>query len=137
MIGKGAKNIKIIIKVSKPATSVKIKKHELLRTLSQYIIILIFFAADEDYKEEIISLTFSQDDTQMCFNVSIIDDNIYEQDEVFFANLTTNDSKVTLSPHLTNLTIKSDDGIANYIKSSKFAEPCHIKIQKYSNTGQD
>ena len=58
-------------------------------------------------------LTFSQNDTRVCFNVSIIYDNIQEQDEVFLANITTSDPQVILSQPLTTLTIKSDDGIAN------------------------
>ena len=54
----------------------------------------------------------------MCFNVSIIDDDIQEQDEVFFANITASDLQVILSPRLTILTIESDDGIVNNIDSS-------------------
>ena len=82
---------------------------------------MITFIADENYKEETIFLTFSQDDTRVCFNVSIIDDNIHG---VFFVNITTSDPQVTLSPHLTNLTIKSDDGIAlmNY-KQFPYLDP--------------
>ena len=58
-----------------------------------------------------IFLAFSQDDTRVCFNVSIIDDNIHEQDKVFFAKINTSDSQVILSPHFTNITIESDDGM--------------------------
>ena len=56
----------------------------------------------------------------MCFNVSIIDDNIYEQDEVFFANITTSDPQITLSPNLTTLTIEFDDGIANNVNYNNY-----------------
>ena len=58
----------------------------------------------------------------MCFDVSIIDDDIHEGDEIFFVNITTSDLQVTLSPHLATLTIKSDDGIANNIKKLVPAE---------------
>ena len=74
------------------------------------------FIVNDDYKDEMIFLTFSQKNTRVCFNVSIKDDNIHEGDEVFFVNITTSDLQVTLSPRFTTLTIKSDDGIANNIK---------------------
>ena len=83
-----------------------------------YLYNLFIFVADEDYNKEIINLTFSQDYTRVCFNVSIIDDNIHEQDEFFLVIITTSDPQVTFSSRLTNLTIKSDDGIANNVKSS-------------------
>ena len=83
----------------------------------------IAFIAGEDYNEEMIFLTFSQNETRVCFNVSIIDDNIHEEDEVFFINITTSDPLVILSQPLTTLAIKSDDGMAKLFK--QFPEKFH------------
>ena len=79
-------------------------------TVLHLILMILFFIADEDYKKEIVILTFSPDDDQKCFNVSITDDSIHEEDEVFFANITTSDPQIILSQPMANLTI---DGIAN------------------------
>ena len=75
-----------------------------IKTTHNNILILSFVA------DEMIFLIFSQNDTRVCFNVSIIDDNIHEQDEVFFVKITTSDPQVILSPRQTNLTINDNDG---------------------------
>ena len=56
------------------------------------------------------TLTFSQDTTLVCFNVTILDDFINEEDEFFTISLTTTDQNVTLSQDSINIKIKDDDG---------------------------
>ncbi len=45
-----------------------------------------------------------------CVNISIINDSIVEDDEMFSLNLETNDPDVVLSPASAQVTILSDDG---------------------------
>ena len=46
----------------------------------------------------------------LCVNISIEDDQILEDEEVFFVQLTTNDIQVVLSRPLSNVTILDNDG---------------------------
>ena len=55
-------------------------------------------------------LTFAPGMLQDCFNVTIIDDNLYENPEEFFANISTTDTQVTISPMTTVITIIDNDG---------------------------
>ena len=45
----------------------------------------------------------------MCFNVSILDDEIYEEEENFLVMLTTGDPQVKLSPSTANIIIVDND----------------------------
>ena len=72
---------------------------------------LLIFVDGKDYRGEMHTLTFSQDVTQVCFKVAILDDGINEEDEFFTVLLTTTDQNVTLSPNSINIKIKDDDGI--------------------------
>lgn len=67
-----------------------------------------------DYVDRSVPLTFSADVSQVCFNVSIIDDDNYELVEEFYANLTTADPNVQLSPMFTVLRINDDDSKWNH-----------------------
>ena len=55
-------------------------------------------------------LTFAPGMLLDCFNVSIIDDDLYENPEEFFANITSTDTQVTISPMTTVITIIDNDG---------------------------
>ena len=57
------------------------------------------------------TLTFGPDvDDQQCFNVTIVDDDVYELREDFFVNLTTSEPLVTLMPTTTVVMIDDEDG---------------------------
>ena len=45
-----------------------------------------------------------------CGSINITDDDTPENEEEFFAFLTTGDSSVILSPNMTTITILDDDG---------------------------
>ena len=45
---------------------------------------------------------------QLCVNVTIVDDNILEGNEDFFANLTSTDPVVILNPHEATASISED-----------------------------
>ena len=68
---------------------------------------------DKDYKIEIFPLTFSQNDTRVCFNVSIIDDSIHEGFEDIYVEIITSDPQVILTLANLTLSIEDNDGIAN------------------------
>ena len=63
-----------------------------------------------DFEVNIVMLTFAPGMLQDCFNVVIIDDDLYENPEEFFANITTIDPQVTISPMTTVITIIDKDG---------------------------
>ena len=57
-------------------------------------------------------ITFSADLTRMCFDISVLDDNIREVPEDFFINLDTEDPRVNIDPTRQNGTavIFDNDG---------------------------
>ena len=63
-----------------------------------------------DFEVNIVMLTFAPGMLQDCFNVAIIDDDLYENPEEFFANISTVDSQVTISLMTTVITIIDNDG---------------------------
>ena len=55
--------------------------------------------AGQDYIEESFDLTFDEDIRgPVCRNVTIVDDNVYEFEEEWTFNLTTDDDSVILDP---------------------------------------
>ena len=63
-----------------------------------------------DFEVNIVMLIFSPGMPQNCFNVAIIDDELYENPEEFFANITTTTTQVTISPMTSVITILENDG---------------------------
>ena len=63
-----------------------------------------------DFEVNSVMLTFAPRMLQDCFNVTIIDDDLYENPEEFFANITTIDTQVNISPMTTVITIIDNDG---------------------------
>ena len=57
-----------------------------------------------------MTFTFSKDNTQKCFDVSILDNNINEPEKKFLVMLTTGDPEITLSPDTAVITIIDNDG---------------------------
>ena len=57
-----------------------------------------------------VALTFGPDVDRVCFNVSIVDDSVYELREDFFVNLTTAQPFVTLMPVTSLVMIDDEDG---------------------------
>ena len=72
---------------------------------------LFFSPGGTDFEVNVVMLTFAPRMLQDCFNVSIIDDDMYENPEEFFANITTTDTQVTISPMTTVITIIDNDGM--------------------------
>ena len=72
---------------------------------------LYLFSGGTDYIENNAQLIFSPGMTRQCFNISIINDESFENNvEDFFVNLTTTDPLVLLSPVFTTVVIMDDDG---------------------------
>jgi len=73
---------------------------------------------DADYVSIMTTLaTFTNDQPRQCFNVSIVNDVIPEDDEVFNASLTLSPADqatfgelVTVAPDLASVTILDDEG---------------------------
>ena len=58
------------------------------------------------------NITFTPGDREICQNISILDDTLYEEDESFFALLNTEDSSADIDPsqQSTTINIKDTDG---------------------------
>ena len=67
---------------------------------------------DADFAALDTGLTFSAGLTRMCINISVVNDDIYEDPEDFFINLDTEDPSVDVNPDRRNGTaeITDDDG---------------------------
>ena len=66
-------------------------------------------ADGEDYAANPISLTFDENVSRNCFDVTILDDDRYELREDFFMNLTTTDPRTDIMPPTTIMMILDDD----------------------------
>ena len=78
---------------------------------------------------------FSDDVRQLSFNVSIVNDNIPEDDEMFNVSLTLDPadqarlgSRVTVSPDLATVTIQDIDGKHTYLTTNVLSSNSHIFI---------
>jgi hypothetical protein len=70
-------------------------------TLVNYLICIISLhpaSGDADYNSLDGTITFNADNIRMCFNVSIVDDSIYEDPENFSVVLATDDPSVDIDP---------------------------------------
>lgn len=47
---------------------------------------------------------------QGCFNLSVINDDIFEADEDFFLTIATEDDKIFVNNNMATITIQDDDG---------------------------
>ena len=69
----------------------------------------------DDYAEPTpMELTIVAGTDQQCTSISISDDPILENDELFSVVLNTTDQAVTLRPSVANITIEDDDGKSFY-----------------------
>ena len=90
--------------------------------LSIWTIILfdIHSTVSDDYAQPTpMELTIVAGTDQQCTSISISDDPILENDELFLVQLNTTDQAVTLRPSSANITIGDDDGKAFYSWHSK------------------
>ena len=78
--------------------------------LIQQCFSLFLSQGGSDFEVNIVMLTFAPGMLQDCFNVTIIDDDLYENPEEFFANITTIETQVNISPMTTVITIIDNDG---------------------------
>ena len=62
-----------------------------------------------DFEVNTVMLTFAPGILQNCFNVTITDDDLYENPEEFFVNITTTDPQVLISTMTSVVTIIDDD----------------------------
>lgn len=67
------------------------------------------YIGGDDYATDSVMLTFNADNPRNCFNVSIIDNDLYELRESFFVNLTTTAPLVELAPMFTVVMIDDED----------------------------
>ena len=75
----------------------------------------IHSTVSDDYAEPTpMELTIVAGTDQQCTSISISDDPILENDELFSVVLNTTDQAVTLRPSTANITIEDDDGKSFY-----------------------
>ena len=67
-------------------------------------------AGDSDFLGDSVVLTFTPGMSRACFNVDIVDDDLYEEPEDFIARISTTDRQVSVSPMATTVTILDNDG---------------------------
>ena len=85
-------------------------EEEFVDWLMDLIIIIYLIAIDgQDYISSLGIFTLSQAVTRACFNISILDDEIVEEEENFLVTITTGDPQINLSPSSTKLIIVDND----------------------------
>lgn len=76
-----------------------------------------FSVAPGDYLSNSATLTFTQTQTRLSFDVAIVDDNIVEARERFFATaelISTDAAGITIAPESTTVDILDNDSKADY-----------------------
>ena len=68
------------------------------------------FAGTLDYEEELLGLLFRSGQEKQCANITILDDELPEELEVFNVTLTTEASRVILNPDHAVVDISDNDG---------------------------
>ena len=63
-----------------------------------------------DYVTAVVDLSFGPTSLEDCTDISIINDVVFEQDEVFTVQLSTDDEQIMLSPRSASVTIQDNDG---------------------------
>ena len=63
-----------------------------------------------DYEPITVDLTFNEAVSRACAEVTIVDDDVFEEDETFDVTLTTTDGDITLNPDSGTVTITDQDG---------------------------
>ena len=58
-----------------------------------------------DFVALIKNITFTPGDNEICRDISILDDTLYEEDESFSAQLSTGDSSANINPSQQSATI--------------------------------
>ena len=84
-----------------------------------------------DYKFTPNNITFTTGVTRVPFNVTIIDDDVFEYDEIFYLNVTTDSLPNGVSigyPNQTAVTIEDDEGIISYLQFY-FYPMCYMYLQ--------
>ena len=59
-------------------------------------------------------ITFTPGDSEICQDISILNDTLYEEDENFLAQLSTGDSSADIDPNQQNATINIKDTDGKY-----------------------
>ena len=80
------------------------------------ILILSRFLGGTDYNSTQHNITFTTGVTRVQFNVAIIDDSLFESDEIFYLIITTDSLPNGVSvgyPNQTTVTIEDDEGNCN------------------------
>ena len=74
----------------------------------------------DDYAQPTpMELTIVAGADQQCTSISISDDPILENDELFSVELNTSDQAVTLHPSSANITIEDDDGTVGILRLAR------------------
>ena len=86
----------------------------------------------DDYAQPtLMELTIVAGTDQQCTSISISNDPILENDELFSAQLNTTDRAVTLRPSSANITIEDDDGKSFYSWHSKTSRNAFLIWMNY------
>ncbi len=80
---------------------------------------MLIYATPVDYTAIAENVTISENETQICMDVMLSDDDILEEDEDFLLSLATTDDNinVTLSPNETRVIIMNDDSRWNLMQN--------------------
>ena len=76
---------------------------------------LLYISVSVDYSTVISEVTFQPGETRITVPVPIIDDDIFEDVEIFRAHLTTTDDNVNIGDSMATVSIADNDGEAYII----------------------
>lgn len=77
----------------------------------------IFVPAGDDYNsldESFVIPSGSDSMFSLCYDVTILDDLAFEQDQVFFLHLTSSEDNVEILHPLIPVTVQDDDGMFSW-----------------------
>ena len=87
---------------------------------------LLYISVSVDYSTVISEVTFQPGETRITVPVPIIDDDIFEDVEIFRAHLTTTDDNVNISDSMATVSIVDNDGEAYIILTCAVISLCMV-----------
>ena len=99
------------------------------------LLLLLFVLDGSDYVSERVDLIFFPDEPQVCFNMTIIDDDDYEDSETFTVILDSMDEGVLIVSMEATITITDNDGESKGRRVDKYRDlmGCEHKLGSRRN----
>lgn len=102
--------------VSEGVGSLQVCVSSVLGVLEREVTVMMEFLSNTSLMEDVVTmefepLVFSEESSEICREVVVVNDELFEDDEQFFIQLVSEDSVVLFSIFNASITVINDDGM--------------------------